>query len=157
MEKVSLRFIRWGAGLLVIGLLTGYGPLGHYLMGGVKVRCPWAPVHAHVALLGWVSFTLFGLVYRAMPDWGSPSAAAVKTAAVHFWLSVISVLGVWINGTWGYRFLDRLSPGFYYKPDQATLGLWLKIDGGFLTLFGVGCIPYIWGLLGITSQRARKK
>ena len=40
MENLALRFIRWGTGLLVLGLLTGYGPLGHYLMGGVKM-------HAH--------------------------------------------------------------------------------------------------------------
>jgi hypothetical protein len=37
MDNIALRFIRWSAGLLVLGLLTGYGPLGHYLMAGVKV------------------------------------------------------------------------------------------------------------------------
>jgi hypothetical protein len=118
MQGLSLRFVRWGAGLLVLGLLTGYGPLGHYLMGGVKVRCPWAPVHAHVVLLGWVAFTLFGLVYRALPEWGSPTATTVKLATVHFWLSVVSVLGVYANGTFGYRLLDRMSPRFYYRPGR---------------------------------------
>jgi heme/copper-type cytochrome/quinol oxidase subunit 1 len=156
MQGLSLRFVRWGAGLLVLGLLTGYGPLGHYLMGGVKVRCPWAPVHAHVVLLGWVAFTLFGLVYRALPEWGSPTATTVKLATVHFWLSVVSVLGVYANGTFGYRLLDRMSPRFYYRPDEATLRLWLTIDGGLLTLFAVGCTLFIWVLFGITKPPARE-
>lgn len=55
MENISLRFVRWGAGLLMLGLLTGYGPLGHYLQGGVAHACPWAPVHGHVATLGWMA------------------------------------------------------------------------------------------------------
>jgi len=45
MERLPLQFIRWGAGLLVLGLLTGNGPLHHYLSGGVEVACPWAPTH----------------------------------------------------------------------------------------------------------------
>ena len=36
MDNLALRFIRWSAGLLVLGLLTGYGPLGNYLMGGAE-------------------------------------------------------------------------------------------------------------------------
>jgi cbb3-type cytochrome oxidase subunit 1 len=157
MERVSLRFVRWGAGLLVIGLLTGYLPLGHYLMGGVKVPCPASPVHAHVAVLGWIAFTLFGLVYRALPDWGSLRPSSVKLATVHLWLSLVAVLGVWINGTMGYRLIDAMSPRFYYKPDQAMLRLWLEIDGGFLTLFAVGCCLFIWVLYGVTGRQVTRE
>lgn len=28
-ENLGLKFVRGGAGLLVLGLFTGYGPLGH--------------------------------------------------------------------------------------------------------------------------------
>ena len=41
------------------------------------------PVHAHLNLLGWVTLTLFGLFYRAVPI-----AAATTLAKVHFWLYV---------------------------------------------------------------------
>ncbi|MGH9199042.1 MAG: hypothetical protein ACRD1T_25355, partial [Acidimicrobiia bacterium] len=71
MDNLSLRFIRWSAGLLVLGLLTGYGPLGHYLHAGVEVACPWAPVHGHVALLGWLGMAVFGLVYKVLPTWAN--------------------------------------------------------------------------------------
>ena len=121
--------------LLVLGVWTGYGPLGHYLLAGVERACPWAPVHAHVVLLGWVGFTLFGLVYRALPGWGTPSPRALVLANWHFRLSIASVLGVWANGILGYRLLDHLVPSFYYTPDTTTLNLWLSLDGLFLTLF----------------------
>lgn len=142
-SDLALRFIRWGTGFLVLGLWTGYGPLHHYLHGGVDVACPWAPVHGHVILLGWVGCTLFGLVYRALPDWGTLGPGAAKLAAGHFWLSVVSVIGVFANGIFGYRLLDHLSPSFYYVPDEKTLGLWLTIDGLFLTLFALGGILFL--------------
>ena len=41
------------------------------------------PVHAHINLLGWVSLTLFGLFYRAVP-----AAASTTLAKVHFGLYV---------------------------------------------------------------------
>lgn len=157
MGKIALRFVRWGAGLLLLGLLTGYGPLHHYLGGGVEVSCPWAPVHGHVVLLGWVGFTLFGLVYRALPGWGAPAPWAAKLAAAHFWIALVAVLGVYGNGIWGYRLLDRVAPSFYYEPKPETLRLWLSIDGGFLTLFAVGCglfLAIVFGLRSRTPQAA---
>jgi cbb3-type cytochrome oxidase subunit 1 len=155
LKRISLRFVKWGTGLLVVGVLTGYGPLGHYLHGGVEVACPWAPIHGHVTLLGWLGFTIFGLVYRALPDWGTVNPRAVKLATGHFWLSVVSVFGVYLNGIFGYRYLNRISPGFYYKPDTETLNLWLSIDGGFLTLYAVGCILFLLVVFGSVKYDAQ--
>ncbi len=93
-ENLGLRFVRWGTGLLMLGLMTGYGPLGHYLGGGVAIACPWAPVHAHVALLGWVGMTLFGLVYRELPSWANGAQPAHRLAGAHFYCCVASVFGV---------------------------------------------------------------
>ncbi len=155
MTKISLRFVKAGTALLVLGVWTGYGPLHHYLHGGVEVACPWAPVHGHVVLLGWVGFTLFGLVYRALPEWGTPGPKAAGLAAWHFWVSLAAVLGVWANGLFGYRYLDRLSPGFYYRPDAEKLRLWLAIDGAFLTLFAAGCILFLIVVFGGMRYPAR--
>lgn len=154
MKRISLHFVKWGTGLLILGLLTGYGPLSHYLHGGVKVSCPWAPVHGHVVLLGWIGLTVFGLVYRALPDWGTLSPWAPKLAKIHLWLSVVSVLGVYANGIFGYRLLNRVAPGFYYKPAKETLNLWLSIDGGFLTLFAIGCVFFMAVVFGTRSDPA---
>jgi nitric oxide reductase large subunit len=151
MKRISLKFVKWGTGLLAIGLLTGYGPLAHYLHGGVKIRCPWAPVHAHAVLLGWVGLTIFGLVYRALPEWGTPGPNAVKLAQAQLWISIVSVLGIYANGIFGYRLLNRFSPGFYYQPEPRTLNLWLSIDGAFLTLYAIGCVLFMMVLFGNVS------
>lgn len=156
MRNLGLRFVRWGAGFLMLGLLTGYGPLGHYLMGGVKVACPWAPVHGHVASLGWIGMTLFGLVYRALPEWGGDRFSTLRVARWHFVLCVVGVLGVWANGLIGYRVIDALSDGFYYVPDTRMLNLWLSIDGAFLSIFGLGCVLFLVIVMRTTTYTAEQ-
>lgn len=141
---------------MVLGLLTGYGPLGHYLMGGVKIACPWAPVHGHVALLGWLGMAVFGLVYKALPSWGNGASPSLKIARAHFCACVVGVLGVYANGIFGYRILGRFSPGFYYKPDTPVLNLWLTIDGAFLSLYGLGCVLFLLAVLSSTRYAPRE-
>jgi len=155
MDNLALQFIRWSAGFLVLGLLTGYGPLGHYLMGGVKVACPWAPVHGHVALLGWLGMAIFGLVYKALPSWGNGAPPSLRMARAHFYACVVAVIGVLANGILGYRLLDFFFDGFYYEPEKAALNLWLSVDGVFLSLYGVGCGLFLAVVLRSTSYRPR--
>jgi cbb3-type cytochrome oxidase subunit 1 len=143
VENLSLRFIRWSVGFLLLGLITGYGPLGHYLHEGVEVACPWAPIHGHVGILGWIGMTVFGLVYQALPRWSNGKSPSIRLAHVHFYLCVTAVLGVMVNGIFGYRVLDKISPSFYYLPTRQTLNLWLTIDGLFLSLYGLGCALFL--------------
>jgi hypothetical protein len=150
MDNLALRFIRWSAGLLVLGLLTGYGPLAHYLHGGVAVACPWAPIHGHVALLGWLGMAIFGLVYKALPSWANGASPSRGLAKNNFNACVVGVIGVVANGKLGYRIHDFVSDGGYYEPDKAVLNLWLSIDGVFLSLYGIGCGLFLAVVLGST-------
>ncbi len=60
-----------------------------YLVAGVALGLHMAksgnhtmyPVHAHINLLGWVSMTLFGLIYRQFPGMGNS-----LLGKAHFWL-----------------------------------------------------------------------
>jgi hypothetical protein len=150
MDNLALQFIRWSAGFLVLALFTGYGPLGHYLMGGVKVACPWAPIHGHVALLGWLGMAVFGLAYKALPSWANGASPSLRLARAHFNACVAGVAGVFANGIFGYRLLDALFDGFYYKPDTPVLNLWLSIDGAFLSVYGLGCGLFLAVVLSST-------
>lgn len=47
----------------------------------------YAPVHAHINLVGWATLFLCGLWYR-----GAPTAAASGLAQVHFWCAVIGAI-----------------------------------------------------------------
>ncbi len=151
MDNLALRFIRWGTGLLVLGLVTGYGPLGHYLMGGSIPSCPAAPVHGHSILLGWVGMTLFGLVYRVLPNWSNGQPPALGLARAHFTCCVVGMLGAFANGTFGYAVLKLINDSFYYQPDMLLLRIWFGVTGVFLTLYGVGCGLFLWVVLKSTA------
>jgi len=152
MNNWALKFVRWGMGLTVVGLITGYFPLGHYLMLGAIPSCPSAPVHGHTILLSFVGMTMFGLAYRAIPAWmtGEPPVGLV---GAHFWLATIGVIGVCINGTIGYELLGLLQPNFYYTGggEAAIRNLWFAIDGVFLTVYGAGCIVFLYIVMKKTA------
>lgn len=148
----GLKFLRWGMGLGVVGLITGYLPLGHYLMKDSLPSCPSAPVHGHTILLSFVGMTLFGLVYRSIADSlaGQPPLKLIRT---HFWLVVAGTIGVAVNGTIGYELLGMIHPAFYYEGAnaQAIRNLWFAIDGVFLTVYGIGCGVLLYILMKRTS------
>ncbi len=61
-----------------------YGVLGMALglfMGMTEDHAQ-MPTHAHVMLIGWVSFAIYAFFYHTFP-----SAAASRLAPVHFWLA----------------------------------------------------------------------
>ena len=82
MKRVSDRFLQLGVLFALIGMGLGVW------MGGTQ-NLQLAPVHAHINLLGWVSMLLYGLVYRVVPK-----AAEGRLPAVHFWLTLLSVLAM---------------------------------------------------------------
>lgn len=47
----------------------------------------YAPVHAHINLVGWATMFLVGLWYR-----GTPSAAGTTLAVVHYWCALIGAI-----------------------------------------------------------------
>jgi hypothetical protein len=145
MSDWALKFVRWGMGLTMVGLVTGYFPLGHYLMLGAIPSCPSAPIHGHTILLSFVGMTMFGLMYRALPAWlnADPPLELVR---LHFWLATIGVIGVCVNGTIGYELLGSLQPSFYYEAagPQPVRNMWFVIDGIFLTTYAAGCVVFLY-------------
>ncbi|HEX6161547.1 MAG TPA: hypothetical protein VF111_15330, partial [Thermoanaerobaculia bacterium] len=141
MDAWALRFIRWGMGLSVAGLITGYIPLGHYLMKDSLPSCPAAPVHGHTILLSFVGMSIFGLLYRAMPAWMGSEEPPLRLIRLHFRLAVTGIIGVCVNGTIGYELLAMFADSFYYAgpSTQGVRNLWFGIDGAFLTLYAAGC------------------
>jgi hypothetical protein len=153
MNNWALKFIRWGMGLTVLGLITGYFPLGHYLMKDSLPSCPTAPVHGHTILLSFVGMTMFGLVYRVLPAWMQGGDAPLALVRLHFWLAVIGVLGVSVNGTIGYEVLGMFQADFYYSgaAAQNVRNLWFAIDGAFLTAYALGCMVFLYILMKKTT------
>jgi len=77
-----------GSGVLWIKIASIYFVLGISLgiYMGVNENFTLRPVHAHLNLLGWVSLTLFGLIYQQFPQ-----IAGTKLARVQFWMHNIGL------------------------------------------------------------------
>jgi cbb3-type cytochrome oxidase subunit 1 len=76
---MSTRFLKIAVIYLLLGAL-----LGAYM--GATENFALAPVHAHVALLGWASLALAGVIYHLHPN-----AALTRLARLHFWLHNIGL------------------------------------------------------------------
>lgn len=76
---MDVRFLRIAVIYLVVA-----GCLGLWM--GITSRFTLAPVHAHLALAGWLTLAVAGVVYRLYP-----AAAGTRLAQVHFWLHNIAL------------------------------------------------------------------
>lgn len=80
MRRIDLWFLL----LATVSLLVGVG-MGIWM--GIAHDFFFAPVHAHLNLLGWASLALFGLTYRAYP-----AMAETRLALLHFALAAPSAV-----------------------------------------------------------------
>src|SRR6185503_12457827 len=155
LNNWSLKFVRWGMGLSILGLIAGYLPLGHYLMKDSLPSCPAAPVHGHTILLSFVGMTLFGVAYLVLRQWseGGPPLSWIR---LHFWLVVVGTIGVVLNGTIGYEVLGMFLQDFYYAgaAGQKVRNVWFGIDGIFLTIYGAGSAVFLYVLMKYTRYDA---
>jgi hypothetical protein len=74
---ISTAYIVLGALYLVIGMLLG-------IFMGVREDMQFAPVHAHINLVGFSAHCVFGLVYKVWPK-----LKAGAMALTQFWLFVL--------------------------------------------------------------------
>ena len=89
MTRIDRAYVAIALALLLIGQFLG---LYMGIMSDLKLRS----VHIVIVLVGFVTLSLFGFMYRLWP--------AMKTgalAAAQFWLSVVGVLGI-VIGTYQY-------------------------------------------------------
>ncbi len=78
IEARGARMARIWIRISVIYLMAGVG-LGIYMAANMAFQ--YAPVHAHVQLVGWASMALAGLIYDRFPK-----AGGSRLGLAHFWL-----------------------------------------------------------------------
>lgn len=80
VSSVSSRFLRTGVVIVVIGMA-----LGLYMASTEDHRL--MPVHAHINVIGWLSFFAIGLYYRLFPD-----AAEGALPNWQYWLLLVGIV-----------------------------------------------------------------
>ena len=123
-----IRCLGFAAVYLIVGVAMGVAM-------GISHRFEYAPVHAHVNLLGWASLALFALIYHMRP-----SAGATRLASWHFWL----------HNTGLPLFMVSL---FLLRSGVERAETWVRVGGGItfvgLVLFAVNLLRDLW-----TARRA---
>ena len=89
MKGVAFNFFFTGVIAVVVGMLWG-------IQMSIAEDFAMAPAHAHLNLVGWVTFGLFGVYYFLMP-----AAAQTRLAMVHFWVALAGLL-LMISGLFIY-------------------------------------------------------
>lgn len=81
-SRMARRWLLIAVTYLVAGATVG-------VVMGASMNFTFAPVHAHINLLGWASMALAGLIYDRYPQ-----AGGSKLGVAHFWLhnTVLPVL-----------------------------------------------------------------
>lgn len=80
MRGVAFWFVATGSIFVTIGMLGG-------IAMSISGDHTFAPAHAHLNLVGWVTMALFGLYYHLVP-----AAAAATLARVHFAVAASGVI-----------------------------------------------------------------
>lgn len=80
MKGMAFRFFASGVVLVTAGMIWG-------LQMAISQDHLLAPAHAHLNLVGWVTFALFGIYYHL-----TPSAASTTLAQMHFAVALLGVL-----------------------------------------------------------------
>ena len=88
MSKTTLGFIFSGIAYLVIGVTLG---VLFFIIPETRVL---STVHAHLNLVGFVTFTIFGVAYHILPRFRGRPLYSEKLAWWQFWLANIGLVGL---------------------------------------------------------------
>ena len=88
MSKTTLGFIFTGLVYLVIGITLG---VLFFIIPETRLL---STVHAHLNLVGFVSFTIFGIAYHILPRFRGKPLYSEKLAWWQFWLANIGLVGL---------------------------------------------------------------
>jgi hypothetical protein len=148
---VGTRYVRWGLGLFIFGLVTGYGPWLHYMHGALEevheaflknvtlwFGCPWT-LPIYVTQLGGLSMVVIGLCYLAFGRDGAMGSisGAERSGPV---LCAVGIIAEFVFGFPLYFAVNAVWPNFYYTPIQAGKWTWLGMQGVCILIYVMGVI-----------------
>ena len=153
--EIGAKYIRWGLGLFVFGLVIGYGPWLHYMHGALEdVReaflknvtlwfgCPWT-LPVYVTQLGGLSMVVIGLCYLVFARDGAmgPIAGGERMGPS---LCSVGIIAEFVFGFPLYFAVNAIWPDFYFTPIQAGKWTWLGIQGVCILIYAIG-VMYGYG------------
>jgi len=147
--QVGTKYIRWGLGLFIFGLVIGYGPWLHYMHGALEevheaflknvtlwFGCPWT-LPVYVTQLGGLSMVVIGLCYLAFVRNGA-MASISGAERMGPALCAAGIITEFVFGFPLYFAVNAVWPNFYYTPIQAGKWTWLGTQGACILVYVIG-------------------
>ena len=150
--EVGAKFIRWGLGLFVFGLVIGYLPMAHYAHGSFETvgeaflknvtlwwGCAWT-LAVYVAQLGSLAMIVIGLCYLVLArDGAMTSITDLERMAPT--LCAGGIIAEVVAGFAGYYAVLAVWPNFYYGPVRHGIWAWLGLQAVCIAIYiaGVMC------------------
>ncbi|MBI4285734.1 MAG: cbb3-type cytochrome c oxidase subunit I [Chloroflexi bacterium] len=135
MSKTTLGFIFSGMAYLLIGVVMGV--LFLFLPGTQRL----ANVHAHLNLVGFVIFLIFGIGYHILPRFKGRPLFSERLAWWQFWVSNIGLIGLVI-----FMGIGAFQPSNGLRYVAATFGALLML----------GVVLFVYNMLRTLVPPARR-
>lgn len=88
MNKLSILFIK--TSLVYLALSTILGVL-------ITIGPGYSFMHSHLALIGWVTFFIFGAAYEIIPHYSGRVVFSENLGYIQFWLGNIGLVGLTLS------------------------------------------------------------
>ena len=155
--EVGTKYIRWGFGLFIFGLVIGFIPLAHYMHGSFepvgeaflkKVTLWWGcafTLAVYVAQVGSLAMIAIGLCYVVFArDGAMTSVTATERMAPAFCAG--GIVAEFVAGVAGYYAVAAVWPNFYYTPITAGKVTWLGLQAVCIAIYVVGVVCAYGGI-----------
>ena len=129
MSKTTLGFIFSGLAYLVMGVTLG---ILFFIIPETRVL---STVHAHLNLVGFITFSIFGIGYHILPRFRGRPLHSEQLAWWQFWLANIGLVGLLVFlGLGAYVSFDGLRIGQVVFGAILALSIYLFVYNMFRTL-----------------------
>ena len=142
--------------LFILGLLLGYGPLGHYFRGPASVfldnnEALWSwTLATHMVQVGALGMVAIGAVYWLLPGDKLETEALDYTA---FWLCVVGLIGIFLTGCIGYSVVNSVWPRLDTMALSVKKYIWLIGQGLSMALYLIGVLLAYLSIRHVTEVR----
>jgi hypothetical protein len=145
---IGTKYVRWGLGLFLFGLLIGFGPWLHYMHGALEEVqptflknvtlwfVPWT-LPVYVTQLGGLGMVVIGLCYLSF----ARDKIIISVTGGERLAPVLCAVGILAEFLFGFPFwfaANAVWPSLNYAPIDAGKWTWLGTQGASIAVYVIG-------------------
>jgi hypothetical protein len=157
---LGVRFVRWGLGFFIFGLIFGFGLLGYYFHGTIEsamlkeggaqwLNYPWT-FGTYVLQVGGLGMVAIGAVYWLLPGDKLETESMDHTA---LWLCIAGLVATFLTSYVGYFVANAIWPSFFYESLTQGMNAWIMSQAVSVALYLFGVVLAFFSIRHVTNIR----